>query len=107
MEKVNISFEPEHVHLNLGISDERAQELDQEIKETVIRKALENNIIQIDEKEMRVQLSGAAVIDQLVNKIAKTHAEQLFLMLFVKSLVTALHERIQAGGAEPEDEEEL
>lgn len=107
MEQIVINHEKEYIHENLGITDERADELEKEIKKEVLKSAVENGIVQIDEKEGSVTLSAARVLDFLINKVAKTTQEQLFLMMHVDPLTRVLDQHIQNfGGGHLEADEQ-
>lgn len=98
MEKILIDHSQEYIHLNLGISDERATELEELIKKNVLVHAVENNIVTIDEDNGEVSLSASAVMDFLLNNLAQTEQERLFLMMHVDSLTTLLDQYIRQMG---------
>ena len=100
MEKITIQHNEnfEYIHQNLGISDARADELEKQIKEEIIKGAVTNGIVIINEEEGSVNLSSARVMDYLINKIATTHAEQLFLMMHVDPITHILDGHIKEFG---------
>jgi nucleoside-triphosphatase THEP1 len=96
MEQIIIHHGHEYIHLNLGITDERADELEKILQNELIRKAVDNNIVIIDEENGTVELSAARVMDFLINKVAKTTQEQLFMMMHVESLTKVIDQHITA-----------
>lgn len=107
MEQIVILHDTEYIHQNLGISDDRADELEALIKKEVLGNAVQNGIVEINEEAGEVTLSAARVLDFLVNKVAKTTQEQLFLMMHVDGLTHVLDQHIQSfGGGHLEAEEQ-
>ena len=108
MEQIIIQHDEKHeyIHQNLGITDERADELSNQIKKEVLSDAVDNGIVVVNEEEESVSLSAARVMDHLINKIAKTTQEQLFLMMHVESLTRLLDHQIQQFGGHSDDSAE-
>lgn len=99
MEKLKIDHSNEYLHLALGISNERAEELGRTIGHFV-RTAKEKGFVEDVEidGEPGQTVHGNLILEALINEIAQTEQERLLLMMRFAETIERIRDYSQLGG---------
>jgi len=110
MEKINIVHGPDYLHLNFGITDERAEKLGKIVFDEIIAKAVERGIIATYKDENTgdegLTVIGSKLAEALLNEVAQTTAEQIFLFVRFDDLLNNLGAKIMVMQQEADEQVE-
>jgi hypothetical protein len=92
MEKIKLQHEEAHLHLSIGISEERTDEMLNQCK-AILKDAKNNGIMNdvVDEDgDLCTKLNGIKFLDMILNDVAQTELERIYLAVNFDDMLKTL-----------------
>ena len=92
MEKIKLQHEEGHLHLSIGISEEREDEMLNQCK-AILNDAKNNDIMNnvVNENgDLCTEVNGIKFLDMILNDVAQTELERIFLAVNFDDMLKTL-----------------
>lgn len=93
MEKIKLQHEEGHLHLSIGISEERTDEMLYQC-EAILKDGKNNGIMNdvVDKDgDLCTELNGIKFLDMILNDVAQTELERIYLAVNFNDMLKTLH----------------
>jgi hypothetical protein len=96
MEKIQLNLEEGRLHLSLNLPEERYEAMMDTVK-YIIKNARDNGIVSdaVDEDgDLGTQINGIKLLNMLLNDVAQTEIERIYLAVMFDSFISVLRLQI-------------